>query len=322
MNNIQFVAKVKLTFLSLADAGGLAIPAYGIDVMTYSTQGELETALRGTILGPGISINSVTYNGALSAAGTFQNGFASGIGISRGIVLTSGDARLLNNGDRNMSPDATGGEPGVGNNLPGKPYLDALNAGFETYDATEVTITFTTTGGNLYFNYVFGSEEYNEYANMAYNDVFGFFIDGIAVANNLALLPGTTTPVSVNNVNLVNNPGYYIQNRSGDSIDPVYIEGTPSIYGIEYDGFTHVLTASALGLSAGEHTITLAIADAGDYILDSGVFIQAASFSSTQQPYDEREDNSHNHVPDPGSTMVFLTMAASALMALKKKVAR
>ena len=40
-----------------------------------------------------------------------------------------------------------------------------------------------------------------------------------------------------------------------------------------------IFTAQALGLSPGTHHIKLAIADAGDYVLDSAVFIQTGSFA-------------------------------------------
>lgn len=104
--------------------------------------------------------------------------------------------------------------------------------------------------------------------------MFGFFLDGV----NIALLPGTTTPVSINNVNGGNplgtkaqNPQFFINNDQSN--------GRP-FFNLQYDGFTKVFTASAKGLSSGKHTIKLAIADAGDSILDSAVFIQGGTFSS------------------------------------------
>ena len=74
--------------------------------------------------------------------------------------------------------------------------LTAL-AGYPTYDAVDLTFSFTTPDSNVFFNYVFASTEYFTYVNTQYNDAFGFFLDGV----NLALVPGTNTPVAVNNVN-------------------------------------------------------------------------------------------------------------------------
>ena len=160
------------------------------------------------------------------------------------------------------------------NGLSGDSDLNNLVPNYNTYDATILEFDFTTKGGNVSFNYVFASEEYIEYTNTEYNDVFGFFLDG----QNIALIPGTNTPVAINTVNggdpLGNNPSnpqFFNKNDLNDG---------GVFHNLEYDGFTTAFTAQALGLSAGTHTIKLAIVDTGDALLDSAVFVQANSFSS------------------------------------------
>ena len=207
---------------------------------------------------------------------------ASGIGIQSGILLTSGNASLAQGS--NTSDDHTGD-----NGLPGDADLDAtLPPGYSSNDATVLEFDFTTTSGDLYFNYVFASEEYNEWANSPFNDVFAFFLDG----TNIALIPGTTTPVSVNSVNGgeplgvdASHPEFFNNNDLDD--------GGP-FYGFAFDGFTDVLTAEALDIGSGTHHIKLAIADSGDWILDSGVFIQGGTFS----------DNPTPPVPVPGAVLL------------------
>ena len=76
-------------------------------------------------------------------------------------------------------------------------------------------------------------------------------------------------------MNDVVNPNYYVDN--GDGFTPPY--STDPQY-IQFDGFTTVLTASALVQCGETYHIKIAVADAGDNILDSGVFIEAGSFSS------------------------------------------
>jgi hypothetical protein len=251
--------------------------------------------LANTILGSGITVVGIpTYTGANVASGTFTGGLSAGIGFDKGIILTSGDAS---------------GAPGPNNNdsftkengLPGNSQLNALIPGFATQDATLLSFKFKTTGGDLFFNYVFASEEYNEYTNSAYNDVFGFFLGG----NNIALIPGTTTPVSINNVNGGNpfgtdatNPALFNNNDLQD--------GGPS-FNIQYDGFTNIFTAQALGLGEGEYEILLAIADAGDQRLDSAVFIQAGTFSDTPTT-----------VPEP-ATMILLGAGLVGLAGFGRK---
>ena len=264
--------------LSITVAGTAFISLSGTTVaqaisITANSNGE---TLANEILGSGITVvpGSVNYIGGAGAAGTFTDGLSSGIGFDEGIILTTGSA--VDAAGPNTSDGTT-----TNNGLPGDSDLSSLIPGFGTNDATILEFDFTTEGGDVFFNYVFASEEYNEYTNSSFNDVLGLFLDG----QNIALIPGTTTPVAINTVNGGNpfgsnasNPQFFINNDFSDG---------GGSYDIEYDGFTTVFTAQALGLSAGTHTIKLAIADAGDSALDSAVFIQANSFSD--QPYDVPE---------------------------------
>ncbi|MBK9731606.1 MAG: choice-of-anchor L domain-containing protein [Chitinophagaceae bacterium] len=66
---------------------------------------------------------------------------------------------------------------------------------------------------HISFSYAFGSEEYPEYVGSRYNDVFGFIIDGEKLNNkNLAVIPKTLLPVTINTINDKENEGYYIDN--------------------------------------------------------------------------------------------------------------
>jgi len=94
------------------------------------------------------------------------------------------------------------------------------------------------TGDSLAFRFVFGSEEYPEYVN-SINDVFGFFISGPGItgpyqnnAKNIALIPATNNPVSINSVNAGSNNTWYTANHNGQ-------------HNVQPDGFTKVLTARA-----------------------------------------------------------------------------
>lgn len=251
------------------------------------------------ILGSGITVvpDSIIYTGAADAVGTFTDGLSSGIGINEGIILTTGkakDAEGPNNADNTTT----------NNGLSGDTELDSLIPGYTTNDATVLEFDFTTEGGDVFFNYVFASEEYNEYTNTEFNDVFGFFVNG----ENIALIPGTDTPVAINTVNGGDPLGYGASNQQFFKNNDLN-DGGP-FYDIEYDGFTTVLTAQALGLSAGTHTIKLAIADAGDSVLDSAVFIQANSFSNKPQP--------PNDVPEP-SVLIGLSVIGFGATFLKRR---
>ena len=241
--------------ISAAAALSVTLASFSATALTVTPTSD-PSALVSNILGSGITFSNVSYTGTSTSGGTFGDGMGA-VGLDSGILLTSGS--VANALGPNDSPNAT-----ASYGTAGDAQLDALIPGYSTHDATSLSFDFTTSTGDLYFDYAFASEEYNDWVGSGYNDVFGFFVDG----QNIALLPGTTTPVSINNVNLNTNSDSYINNSPGSA-------------DTQYNGLTTVLTASVLGLTAGVHTIQLAIADAGDSFLDSGVFIKAGSFSST-----------------------------------------
>lgn len=125
---------------------------------------------------------------------------------------------------------------------------------------------------------MFASEECIEFTNSTVNDVFGFFVDGV----NIALVQGTSTPVSINTVNCGYSSGGALPGSNPGNCDKFNnndLQNGGPLFAIEYDGFTDVFVASALNLGAGTHHIKLAIADAGDSVYDSAVFLKAGSFS-------------------------------------------
>ncbi|MDX2369087.1 MAG: choice-of-anchor L domain-containing protein [Colwellia sp.] len=238
----------------------------GLMVTQNDTAGDLVS----NILGGGITSSNISNSGAANAFGTFTGGLSAGIGIDSGIMLSTGNVNDA------IGPNSTG-DTQTNFGTPGDANLTALS-GDPTFDAAFLTFDFISDGGNVFFNYVFASEEYNEFVNSNVNDVFAFFLDGV----NVALIPGTNTPVSIDTVNLGINSGLFNDNDGGS-------------FDIEYDGFTDVFTASVLGLSAGTHTISMGIADGGDGVWDSTVFIQASSFT----------DNVTVTVPEPSTLAIF-----------------
>lgn len=222
------------------------------DLTTY-TANDLVDALIGS--GPNApTVSNITFSGSPHAAGIF-NDLTNVFGFSDGIVLSSGLITYIEG--PNSSSGATGN-----NGFPGDYDLNTLIPGYTTYDAAVLEFDFECTSiQEISFEYVFTSEEYNEWVGSPFNDVFGFFVNG----TNIALIPGTTTPVAINNVNLNSYPSFYINNDYGN------------LHDTEADGFTVVLTATT-SVNPGLNHIKLAIADAGDSVLDSNVLIRSNSF--------------------------------------------
>ncbi|MCW5908676.1 MAG: choice-of-anchor L domain-containing protein [Chitinophagales bacterium] len=252
-----------------------------IAVTTNNNGAQLAQILSGN----GVTISNVQMNCPAMAAGTFTCTNCN-VGMSQGIVLTSGDAQLV------AGPNNSGSQ-GLDNLAPGNPQLNTL-AGATTYDACTLEFDMEVLSDSVEFRYVFGSEEYLEWVNSGFNDAFAFYISGPGIAGqqNIALIPGTATPVTIDNVNNISYPQYYVDNGTG--FNAPY---STSPYYIQYDGFTTVLTAKRKGLQPCQiYHLRLTIADAGDGIYDSGVFLEANSLTSNAVHLDSVATTSNPNV--------------------------
>lgn len=287
---LMFIVMLGLSFICIhADndtQGRITSPSKTLDeilqskCMTILGAEDPESVIE-TILGEGIVYSNVMAQGIFSADPSEASiGFFSGadcvpLGFDEGIILSSGTVGNA------MGPNESSAMTAV-LGLPGDPDLEALIPGFSTYDASWIQFDFIPEDSQIFIQYVFGSEEYNQYVDSSFNDVFGFFVNG----ENIALLPGTDIPVAINNVN--NGFASSGQSANGPCTNCEFYRDNADLanppYYIECDGMTTVLTATAT-VNPGEiNTIKIAIADAGDASLDSWVFIKAESFS-VQDPH-------------------------------------
>jgi hypothetical protein len=229
---------------------------------TTTTPADLVEAILGTDI---TSYSNVTYTGLQGApyasAGLFTGGTNAGIGIEQGIILCSG---YISNAIGPNATDYTGTDLG----LPGDAQLTA-QAGQDTYDANILEFDFVPNFNELFIEFVFGSEEYNEYVGSIYNDAFAFYLNGV----NIAHVPSTNTPITINTINAGLNGTYYKNNDYGD------LYPGPYPYCNEMDGFTTVIVANDLVNANVTNHIKLAVADGSDHIYDSWVYIKASSFT-------------------------------------------
>lgn len=191
---------------------------------------------------PGVaSIGS--YDGSLS------------LGMGAGLLLTTGTAVppvtntsssysvsfATDTTDTQMDAIAKAAFPGAGS----------------SHNVTSIEFSFTST--DLFFtglslDLMFGSDEYPEFSNTSFVDIAAVLLNG----QNIALFNAQPDqPLSVIEKNLaVGN----FRNNTDNSLP------------IEYDGLSGKLTINA-GLKPGVNTLKIAIADTGDRIYDSGLFV-------------------------------------------------
>lgn len=275
-NSEHLIKSIKIGLITLA-FGLTSIAAFGqISVNQATTTQQVEDMVEDVLLGSCVTIGTVDYTGPASSSGTFSSN-GSAFPMGSGILLTTGSASIA------VGPD-NDNDAGTGHGNPGDADLTSLVTGAVTHDAVILEFDFVPQDDTLRFNYIFASEEYPEWVNSGFNDVFGFFISGPGFsgpyaggAENIALIPGTTTPVAINNV----NNGYSAtEPATGPCENCAYYNENGGGSDVQYDGFTTILTAEAVMQPCETYHIRLAIADAGDDIYDSGVFLEAESFSS------------------------------------------
>ncbi|MEO6862895.1 MAG: choice-of-anchor L domain-containing protein [Microcoleus sp.] len=264
----------------------LAAPAMAFSVAATNNTETLKNNLLGNNTA-GLSNFSVSVTGNQAAFGTFTN---DPFGLQSGVVLSTGKVTDIPGQNRKDNVITNGSD---------------LNTDFgakgEADDLTQLDLSFfaDSTAEKLFFEYVFGSEEFPEFGGSEFNDDFQLLLNG----NNLAKLSDGQT-VTINN--LVPNA----DNRATDNSDyinnPVLTGVAANI--IKLDGFTKVLGFEGLLKQNQTNVLSIRIKDVGDGNLDSAVFIKGGSLGTVKA----------EAVPEP-MTMGGL-MAGGAMLAAGRKL--
>ena len=225
-----------------------------------------------------ISITSATLNCSGNALGFF-NSTNTVIPIDSGIVLTNGLSNQI---------------PGIStinrsssirtSNIP-DPDITSIGATSQL-DLCALEFSFIPKGDSIFFDYVFASEEYPNFNCSQINDIFGLFLSGPGIIGkkNIATVPGTNIPISINSI----NSGVVSQQNSlttcnnmgpGSPFTQYYISNSMGIH-LAYNGLTTLLTAKHAVQPFQTYTLKLAIVDAFDAFFDSGIFFKSGSFIS------------------------------------------
>ena len=216
------------------------------------------------------NVNS-PINGSIngfSSFGYFERG-ASNFPFKNGIMLSTGKATSAGNNAVD-SPLHEGESDWLSD-----PDLEMALGIENTLNATVIEFDFSSLSNQIQFNYILASEEYYGNFPCDYSDGFAFLIKRAGTSDpytNIALIPGTSTPV---NTNTIHNEIVGFCTASNAE----YFEG----YGIgdtNFDGRTKAMTAIANTVPNVTYHIKLIIADQTDKYYDSAVFIEGNSFSA------------------------------------------
>ncbi|WP_308991231.1 choice-of-anchor L domain-containing protein [Mariniflexile litorale] len=218
-----------------------------------------------------VDITNITssVNGSASGFSSyayFERG-SSNFPFQNGIMLSTGNATSGGNGVR--TPTLSEGASNWGTD----PDLETALGITNTVNATSIEFDIVSISNQLQFNYLLASEEYFGINPCQFSDGFVFLIKETGSAGpyqNIALVPGTSTPVNTNTIHdeifgvcPAQNPQYFDGYNTGDT---------------NYNGRTTILTASTTITPYVQYHIKLIIADQNDIQSDSAVFIEGDSF--------------------------------------------
>lgn len=224
---------------------------------------------------PCANISNVSVSGGNFASGAKSFGYFDGSGTTfpfeKGIILSTG--RISDA----PGPNTYISDGGAGMGWEGDPDLDQALGLSSTFNATILEFDFVPLGNKISFDYIFSSEQYllNPSANQCnYTDGFAFLLKeaGSSTYQNLAVIPGTTTPVKVNTVR---GSGTICPPANAAFFDAFNEEEHPT----NFNGQTVVLTAQSDVIPGTLYHIKLVIADEGNYRYDSAIFLGGGSFN-------------------------------------------
>lgn len=232
------------------------------------------------LTGEGVITMNASLNCPSTANGLFEVTGTNNLGIDSGIVLSTGQVNGGAGFNSVIGPNTNSGPGSTTNGINFDADLSTLVSG-TLADVCFLEFDFIPSGDSIQFDYIFASSEYWSFSCSIYNDVFGFFISGpgITGTDNIALVPGTDIPVTVNSTTGVGTGALCTAMGPGSPFAQYYNDNTngPTT---SFGGFTDVFTASATVQPCDTYHLKLAIADLHDSGFDSAVFLRAGSLSS------------------------------------------
>jgi hypothetical protein len=232
------------------------------------------------------------------------------LSLDKGIVMSTGYLAGLPdyNSDSAYGSEGTGGNgSGIINAFP----VQKFRGGGLSNDAAEIRIEFTAPDDatGLIARFIYASDEFPEFSGTQFADGFAFARKEGNQDVNYAIMPNGQ-PVS-----LFDQDSNIFMLTNGDA----YVGGVHQFADLEFDGLTKILELRAPVAAGQKEVFKLVIADTGDSIVDSAVFMSAFTFFNDPD-FDfsvgtvKVEDNqaakefaAAPSVPIPASSWLFLT---------------
>jgi hypothetical protein len=321
---------IKTTTTTIATTALLSL--WGLPAMAFTiTPGGNAQDLLDVLLGDttglskfGLTVYDDRGNVNNEAFGTFTD---DPFGLGEGIVLSTGrvaDLPGLNTKDGGRVPNFQDPQADLSTDFyPQGPEGETGFAGFEGDSITlELSFDADSTVDKVFFEYVFGSEEFVEFGGTQFNDSFNMSLNG----ESLALL-SDNQPVTINN--LVPDPNDPTSYHSDFIYNPV-----GSGVNTKLDGYTKNLTFEGQLIKNGRNTIRVNVADWGDGILDAAVLIKGKSLGTkppqlnpqpepNDDPSDEPQfppdDPEPQSVPEPSGLLGLLGVATLGVRTMLRR---
>jgi hypothetical protein len=222
------------------------------------------------LAGPNVSFANAVFSGTDPVQmGSFAGFTSPNIGISSGVMLATGDALVAEDTANNCT---------AGNALGGGGDADLSGACQQpTHDLGAIEFDFWVPTDSVALTFMFASEEYNYWVNSK-NDVCGarLYNAGGGYANIL-YLPGSFTPVCVNNINN-GSVANICDPSAGPCTNCQYYHDNPNGTTFQYNGYTDLFTIKFHVTPCDTFHFWMGIADAQDFIYDSAILLPEGGF--------------------------------------------
>lgn len=219
-----------------------------------------------------VQVNGHTFYDGINSWGYF-NANNSAFPLTDGIILTTGKLNSAPGPNANILSEGPQGWLGDQD-------LEFHTNVNNTHNATFIEFDFVPTANTISFEYVFASEQYlltGTPSQCNYTDAFAFLLQDVTdftPVQNLAKIPNTNIPVTSSTIRgagglcAASYPQYFgsFNNTSAP---------------IAYNGNTIPLQAQATVIPGHTYHIKIVIADQGNHLYDSAVFLKSNSFNAS-----------------------------------------